>query len=287
MKIREDITIPRLFAGMEPVYFRNRTASKLGVAFVELAIVLPFILAVMAIGWDTLVSQVAKINHRKAAIAVAKDFKPAPLNAQYALVNGNPTVQLNRLTLQAATSQNPVGGHPKGFLPMLVDSFNNQLENSGSGASAFKSTTIVDLKYLQICEDSGNLGCTSAAKSAGAALSSVSVENGDGSEEFYMGDKDDECLGDERDRAIEQLKILREEKLTELLSYKGDADLHVGILLVDVDTGHPTLDRITAYAPWRSVVFWLQCTRPPYIFRSDPVITTGVLFPDTEAAYVG
>lgn len=258
-----------------------------GAAFVELAIILPFLFVLMVTAWDTMVTIVAKINHRKAAIVIAKDFKQAPLLASYQVVGGSPTVAIERLTLSSAISSGPVGTYSQGFLPSLVGSFTTQLNNSGSGASSFKNSSIVDLKYLGICQNDTQVECASSGKAAGAAYNTFTVNGGDGSEEFFKGPGSDDCFGDQLDAAIEKLKLFREAKLQELLSYSGHGDLHVGILLVDVDTGHPTLGHIVAYAPWRPIVFWLQCSRPPYIFKSSPVLTTGVYFPDTEASYVG
>jgi hypothetical protein len=146
---------------------------------------------------------------------------------------------------------------------------------------------MVDLRYLAICPNDTQKECLNSSKTAGAAYGSSGIDGGDGSEEFYKGIAQDSCFTDYLDTALEQLKIFKEKTLSELLSYKGSGDFHVGILLVDVDTGHPTLGRLVAYAPWRPIVFWVQCSRPPYIFKSSPVLTTGVYFPDTEAAYVG
>ncbi len=266
---------------------KQAKAKSRGVAFVELALISPFLILLTIGGWDTFIGLVAKLNQRKAAIVIAKDFPQSPLIARYVLSpQGNPEVQISRLSLAEAISSSPTGGFSQGFLPGLVSAFDFQLDHAGSGAKFFDSHSVVELRYLSICENLSDPACTASGKKVGAALADYPVENDDGTASAFRQPGGDKCFGEELDQAIEDFKTFRENITSQLLSYDG-SDFRLGLLLIDVDTGHPALGRITEYSPWRPVVFWMQCSRPPFIFRSKPVITTGVFFPDAEANYVG
>ena len=268
-----------------------------GAVIVEAAMLLPALVLMFMLCWDTFVVVLSDLRHRSAMVQIALNYRMTPIRAQvtYDPVTFDPAISYFKRT------GTELANDPASMLDRLNVLYNEIMVNIGTGSEFVDSNIMSQLIYFDIHEQSDTVnGVTGGDAYGWSVADSINGYSAPG-----PGGDPNVCFGTSLTPYQNRLtayaggianKVTTPGVGAPTRPVSGSPLARFGTKLFDIETEgvNPyipntplyqlSLGSVELFLPMRAVIFYLMCSQPPRFFGGDPVITPGFFMLDKEVS---